>query len=127
MGGSRGGVTLSRRGGEEEIEEGEEQIGSSEMQKEECRPNGNIAGGSELVGEQEEGAAGANPAVAGGEDAAGVHLGGSQVCVQQGLLGECPQCETNYNGGASGVGESGTRAPSQHSAPPHPRRGHGGN
>merc|ERR1719193_1265241 len=84
--GPGGRVTLPGGGGEEEDEEGEEQVGRSEMQKEASRPDGDVAGRGEHVGEQEEGTAGANPAAAGGEDAAGVHLGGSQVGVQQGFL-----------------------------------------
>merc|ERR1711902_271600 len=78
------------------------------------------------VGEQEEGAAGADPAAAGGEDTARVHPRGSQVGLQQSLLGECPRCETNHNNGASSACESRTRGPPEHSAPPHPCRGNGG-
>ena len=77
------------------------------MQKEESGPDGDVAGRGEHVGEQEEGIAGANPAAAGGEDAAGVHLGGSQVGVQQGFLGIGPRCETDHER-ASSAGESRT-------------------
>ena len=111
--------------GEEEDEEGEEQVGGREMQEEESGPDGLLAGRGEHVGEQEEGLAGADPAAAGGEDPACVHPRGSQVGVQQSLLGECPRCETNHNG-ASSAGESRTRDPAEHGAPPHPRRGDGG-
>merc|ERR1712038_2050348 len=124
--GSGGGVTLPRRGGEEEVEEREEQVGGSEMPKEESGPDGDLAGRSEHVGEQEEGAAGADPAAAGGEDTARIHPRGSQVGLQQSLLGECPRCETNHNNGASSACESRTRGPPEHSAPPHPCRGNGG-
>merc|ERR1712088_355599 len=110
----------------EEVEEREEQVGGSEMQKEESGPDGDVAGRGEHVGEQEEGAAGADPAAAGGEDTARVHPRGSQVGLQQSFLGECPRCETNHNNGASSAGESRTRDPPEHSAPPHPRRGNGG-
>merc|ERR1712038_311847 len=123
--GSGGGVTLPRRGGEEEVEEREEQVGGSEMPKEESGPDGDLAGRSEHVGEQEEGVAGADPAAAGGEDTTRIHPRGSQVGLQQSLLGECPRCETNHNG-ATSAGESRTRDPAEHGAPPHPRRGHGG-
>merc|ERR1712004_680762 len=53
-------------------------------------PDGEPAGRGQPVGGQEEGLAGADPAAAGGEEPAGVHLGGAQVCVQQGLLRERP-------------------------------------
>merc|ERR1712158_162738 len=73
-----------------EDEEGEEQVGGGAMPQEESRPDGEPAGRGQPVGGQEEGLAGADPAAAGGEEPAGVHLGGAQVRVQQGLLRECP-------------------------------------
>merc|ERR1712192_351642 len=111
----------------EEDEEGEEQACSGTMQEEEGGPDGDVARRGQPVGEQEEGAAGADPAAAGGEDPVGVHPGGSQVCVQSGFLGIClePRCETVHQR-ASSAGESRTRAPSEHSETSHPCRGNGG-
>merc|ERR1711884_866486 len=71
-------------------EEEEEQVGGGAMPQEESRPDGEPAGRGQPVGGQEEGLAGADPAAAGGEEPAGVHLGGAQVRVQQGLFRECP-------------------------------------
>merc|ERR1712241_658360 len=109
-----------------EDEEGEEQVGGGAVPQEESRPDGEPAGGGEPVGGQEEGAAGADPAAAGGEEPARLHPGGSQVRLQQSLLGERPGRETTHDSRASSAGESRTRAPSEHGAPPHPRRGDGG-
>merc|ERR1712012_1378363 len=71
-------------------EEREKQVGGGAVPQEESRPDGEPAGRGEPVGGQEEGLAGADPAAAGGEEPAGVHLGGAQVRVQQGLFRECP-------------------------------------
>merc|ERR1711988_630796 len=70
--------------------EGKKKALQEQVQQEESRPDGEPAGRGEPVGGQEEGLAGADPAAAGGEEPAGVHLGGAQVRVQQGLLRKCP-------------------------------------
>merc|ERR1712029_310398 len=64
--------------------------GGRKPRDKESRPDGEPAGRGQPVGGQEEGLAGADPAAAGGEEPAGVHLGGAQVRVQQGLLRERP-------------------------------------
>merc|ERR1712088_1185866 len=74
---NRGGGRKPRDKEEETLcPEGEEQVGGGAMPQEESRPDGEPAGRGQPVGGQEE--------------PAGVHLGGAQVCVQQGLLRERP-------------------------------------